>query len=90
VPYIRLARVELRFAEVLCKPGERMCHVLLPRCFISLITPSDGRNGLEIGLVGDEGVLGISLMLRLSATPPAPLGARRGRGLASGGSGILP
>jgi CRP-like cAMP-binding protein len=60
----RCEQVELHFADVLCKPGEKMEHVFFPtNSFISLITPIDGRAKVEVGLIGDEGMLGISLML---------------------------
>lgn len=66
----RSERVELRFGEVLCQPGDRLHHVFFPiDSFISLIAPVEGHAGLEVGLVGDEGTVGTWLMLGVNAAP---------------------
>ena len=73
--------VELSFAEVLAEPAERICHVYFPTTsYISLVTPIDGCASLEVGLVGDEGMLGISLILGVDISPLSAL--VQGEGLA--------
>jgi CRP-like cAMP-binding protein len=62
--------MHLAFSETLHESGSRMRHVYFPiDGFISLITPADGRAQLEVGLVGNEGVLGVSLILGIDISP---------------------
>lgn len=63
-------RVELGFGDVLCKPGDRIRHVYFPtESFVSLVTALDDGPRLEVGIVGDEGMFGISLILGVSTSP---------------------
>jgi len=62
--------VELKFAEILTEPGERIRYVYFPtESFISLVASIDNNANLEVGLVGDEGMLGISLILGVDVSP---------------------
>jgi CRP-like cAMP-binding protein len=62
--------VELHFAEILYLAGAQIPHVYFPiGSFISLVTPVDGDTGLEVGLIGNEGILGITLILGVDIAP---------------------
>jgi CRP-like cAMP-binding protein len=62
--------VDLAFGDVLYNPGERLHHVYFPlRSFISLIMPIDASASLEVGLVGNEGMFGIPLVLGVDVSP---------------------
>lgn len=63
-------QVELASADILHEAGTRLRHVYFPTgSFISLVTPLDACAGLEIALVGDEGMVGVSLLLGVATSP---------------------
>jgi CRP-like cAMP-binding protein len=62
--------VELALGERLCEVGDRIRHVYFPTGgFLSLISSIDGRPRLELGLVGTEGMLGVSLLMGMNQAP---------------------
>lgn len=62
--------IELVFAEMLFRPGEAITHVYFPtQSYISLVTPGHGDPGLGVGLVGNEGMLGITLIQGVDVAP---------------------
>ncbi|MEQ1544557.1 Crp/Fnr family transcriptional regulator [Methyloglobulus sp.] len=62
--------IELIFGEVLYRANEPVLHVYFPTGgFISLVTSVDSSANLEVGLVGNEGILGVSLMLGVNVAP---------------------
>lgn len=66
----RCELVELEFAEILCEPGDTIPHVYFPTdSIVSMVVPLDGHAGIEVGMVGSEGMLGISLLLGVDTSP---------------------
>ena len=62
--------VELNFGEILYEPDDRIGHVYFPTdSFVSLMIPVDAKASLEVGLVGNEGMVGTPLILGVDASP---------------------
>jgi CRP-like cAMP-binding protein len=61
--------IEISIGKVLYRAGDIIPYVYFPTgSFISLVAPIDTSN-LEVGLVGNEGVLGITLILGVDVAP---------------------
>lgn len=60
----------LELGRVLYEPNMKMRHVYFPVSgFISLIAPLDGKPALEVGMVGNEGMVGAQLALGVACAP---------------------
>jgi CRP-like cAMP-binding protein len=65
-----LEQVTMPFAEVLYEPGQRIRHVYFPNdSVVSLLAEVADRSTLEVGIVGNEGVAGISVFMGVDASP---------------------
>ena len=58
--------VELLFGDILCEPSELFRFVYFPLSgFISLMASAEDHQPLEIGIIGNEGLLGVTLLLEV-------------------------
>jgi CRP-like cAMP-binding protein len=74
--------VDLVFGAVLCERGKDLQYVYFPIAgFISLMATLDDQRPLEMGLVGNEGMLGASLVLSVDAAPMAAIVQGPGKAL---------
>lgn len=75
-------QIELPSGDILHEAGSRLRHIYFPTSgFISLVTPLDTSAGLEVALVGNEGMVGISPLLGVSVSPLNHLVQGAGRAL---------
>lgn len=59
-----LEKVEIPLGRVLYEPGDRMSHVFFPAdCIVSLLYVMEDGASAEISVVGNEGLVGISLFM---------------------------
>jgi CRP-like cAMP-binding protein len=72
-----LEPVTLNLSEILFRPDEPLQHVYFPlNSIVSLLTELSDGNGLEVGLVGREGFVGISAILGGNETKVATVQAQ--------------
>ena len=72
--------IELPVGEMLYQQGTASRHAYFPvDGFISLVTQVDERSGLEVGMVGREGMLGLHLALGVAKAPLCALVQGEGR-----------
>ena len=65
-----LERVPLRLGEALYEPGSRMRHVFFPTtAIVSLLYVMEDGASAEIAIVGNEGIVGVSLFMGGETTP---------------------
>lgn len=61
---------DLRFGDRLCEADSPFDHVYFPLTgFVSLVTTVSGHQPLEMGLIGNEGMLGATLLLGVGVSP---------------------
>jgi CRP-like cAMP-binding protein len=65
-----LTRVELPLGRVLCEARTASRHVYFPDgCMVSLLAMAERGSGLEVGLVGSESMVGVSIALGAATSP---------------------
>jgi CRP-like cAMP-binding protein len=61
--------IELTYGDVIWEPSQRIRHVYFPTTgFISQLFPVDAHKNLELAMIGNEGMLGVPLVLGVNAT----------------------
>jgi len=66
----RCETVELKLSHALGEPGLPLSHAYFPlNAFVSLVVQVETHPGLEVGMVGREGMVGSELALGLATTP---------------------
>jgi CRP-like cAMP-binding protein len=69
-----LEQVPLTFAKVLYEPGDTIEYVYFPNAgVVSLLSTVEDRSTLEIGVIGNEGMVGLSVMLGVKTSPTRAL-----------------
>ena len=66
----RCRAVDITYGQVLAEFGDKIKHVYFVNSgVVSLLAPVDGHASVEVGLIGREGMTGISLLLGVDVSP---------------------
>jgi CRP-like cAMP-binding protein len=85
-----LESVTLNFGEILYEPGQVIQKVYFPsNSLVSLLTLVDDHSALEVGMVGREGMVGMSLTLGSAVSPVRALVQGAGTALQMSASRFL-
>lgn len=81
--------VPMDFGHTIQEACSPIRHLHFPlKGYVSLITPRDGADKLEVGLVGREGVVGATVLLGVAASPSEGLVQGAGSGLRMSASSL--
>ena len=77
----KLESFDLKFGDTLYQPNENIEYIYFPKSgIVSFLTEIEKRSTLEVGLVGNEGMVGLSTFLGTSKSPNSAV--VRGEGIA--------
>jgi len=77
-----LESVDLTYGEVLYEPEDTIRHVYFPvNCLVSLLTAVDKGRTLEVGMVGNEGMVGMPMALGIGISAVRALVQGEGQAL---------
>jgi CRP-like cAMP-binding protein len=78
----QLERVEMPLGQVVCESGGTLSHVYFPTsAIVSLLYVMENGASAEIAVVGNEGIVGISLFMGGNSTPSRAVVQSAGQGL---------
>jgi CRP-like cAMP-binding protein len=81
----RCTATKLEFGATIYKPGDTIGYVYFPTIgYISLISPAGAAESIEVGMIGNEGMFGITLLLDVKASPLLGLVQGEGESLRMG------
>ena len=85
----KLEPLELQLSQVLFRPGERIQFVYFPvETIVSLMTDLEDGTGVEVGLVGREGMVGISAVFGVERESKVATVQRTGTALRMGADNL--